>query len=197
MDDEYAGNGVAQIFMEVAPLAGRRHVAVNEHRTRKDGAVQIKEMLLERYSNAIKVRLVMDNLNTHTKASLYEMFEPEEASHLAERLDIFYTPKHGSWLNMAEIELIVLKGQCLGRRIPDLATARNHPAAWETDRNNSARKITWHFTTRDARTKLKRLYPPLYVLLIIRLPGVGCVKKPLLPGRVDQSVGGRDPAVHP
>jgi hypothetical protein len=123
--------------------------------------VQIKEMLIERYPNAIKVRLVMDNLNTHNTASLYEMFEPEEARLLAERLDIHYTPKHGSWLNMAEIELSVLKGQCLDRRIPDLATMRNQVAAWETDRNNSARKIAWQFTTTDARIKLKRFYPQI------------------------------------
>jgi len=161
MDDEYIRNGVAQVFMEVEPLAGRRHVAVTEHRTRKDWAVQIKEMLLERYPNAIKVRLVMDNLNTHTTASLYEMFEPEEARHLAERLDIHYTPKHGSWLNMAEIELSVLKGQCLDRRIPDLVSMRSQVAAWEAHRNNSARKIAWQFTTPDARIKLKRLYPQL------------------------------------
>ncbi len=110
MDDEYVRNGVAQIFMEVEPLAGRRHVALTEHRTRKDWAVQIKDMLLERYPNAIKVRLVMDNLNTHDTASLYEMFEPEEARLLAERLDIHYTPKHGSRLNMAEFSSAFLKG---------------------------------------------------------------------------------------
>lgn len=159
VDDEYVRNGVAQIFMEVEPLAGRRHVAVTEHRTRKDWALQIKEMLVERYPNAIKVRLVMDNLNTHNTASLYEMFEPEQARYLAERLDIHYTPKHGSWLNMAEIELSVLKGQCLDCRIPDLTTMRNRVAAWEADRNNSARKINWQFTTPEARVKLRRLYP--------------------------------------
>ena len=145
--------------MEVEPLGGRRHVAVTENRTRKDWAVQIKEMLDQRYPNAIKVRLVMDNLNTHNTASLYEMFEPEEARRLAERLDIHYTPKHGSWLNMAEIELSVMKGQCLDRRIPDIATMQRQVAAWENDRNNSARKITWQFTTPEARVKLKRLYP--------------------------------------
>ena len=105
IDDEYVRNGVAEIFMEVEPLVGKRHVAVNEHRARKDWALQIKQMLDERYSGVIKVRLVMDNLNTHTIASLYETFEPEEARCLSERLDIHYTPKHGSWLNMAEIEL--------------------------------------------------------------------------------------------
>jgi len=137
MDDEYVRNGVVEIFMEVEPLAGRRHAAVTERRTRKDWAQQIKQMLDERYPDAIKVRLIMDNLNTHNIASLYEAFEPQEARRLAERLDIHYTPRHGSWLNMAEI------------------------AAWEADRNNSARKIDWQFTTADARIKLKRLYPNL------------------------------------
>jgi hypothetical protein len=161
MDDEYVRNGVAQIFMEVEPLAGRRHVAVTEHRTRKEWALQIKDMLDERYPNAIKVRLVMDNLNTHNTASLYEIFEPKEARRLSERLDIHYTPKHGSWLNMAEIELSVLKGQCLDRRISDMATMQSHVSAWEKDRNNSARRIVWQFTTPEARIKLKRLYPHL------------------------------------
>ena len=161
MDDEYVRNGVAQIFMEVEPLAGRRHVAVTKRRTRKDWAQQIKQMLDERYPDAVKIRLVMDNLNTHNIASLYETFEPQEARRLAERLDIHHTPKHGSWLNMAEIELSVLKGQCLSGRIADMATMQNEVAAWESDRNNSPRKIDWQFTTSDARIKLKRLYPKL------------------------------------
>jgi transposase len=160
-DDEYVRNGVVEIFMEVEPLAGRRHVAITEHRTRKDWAMQIKQMLDERYPRAVKVRLVMDNLNTHTIASLYETFKPGEARRLAERLDIHYTPKHGSWLNMAEIELSALKGQCLNRRIPDITTMRTEVAAWEKDRNNSAKNIVWQFTTPDARIKLKRLYPKL------------------------------------
>lgn len=161
VDDEYVRNGVAEIFMEVEPLAGKRHVTVTEHRTKKDWALQIKQMLDERYPDAIKVRLVMDNLNTHNIASLYETFEPGEARHLAERLDIHYTPKHGSWLNMAEIELSVLKGQCLERRIPDMGTMQTEVAAWEKNRNNSTKKISWQFTTPDARIKLKRLYPKL------------------------------------
>ena len=159
IDDEYVRNGVAEIFMEVEPFAGKRHVAVTERRTRKDWALQIKQMLDECYPDANKVRLVMDNLNTHNIASLYEAFEPGEARRLAERLEIHYTPKHGSWLNMAEIELSVLKGQCLGCRIPDMATMQAEVSAWQKDRNNSARKIDWQFTTADARTKLKRLYP--------------------------------------
>lgn len=161
IDDEYVRYGVAEIFMEVEPLAGRRHIAVTERRTRKDWAQQIKQMLDERYPDAIKVRLVMDNLNTHNIASLYEAFEPCEARRLAKRLDIHYTPKHGSWLNMAEIELSVLKGQCLDRRIADMETMRTEIAAWERDRNNSTKKIDWQFTTQDARVKLKRLYPNL------------------------------------
>jgi transposase len=159
VDDEYVRHGVAEIFMEVEPLAGKRHVAVTERRTRKDWALQIKQMLDERYPDANKVRLVMDNLNTHNVASLYETFEPKEARRLTERLDIHYTPKHGSWLNMAEIELSVLKGQCLDRRIPDMATMQDEVAAWEKDRNNTTKKIVWQFTTSDARIKLKRLYP--------------------------------------
>jgi hypothetical protein len=127
--------------MEVEPLAGKRHVEVTERRTRKDWAIQIKQMLDERYPNAIKVRLVMDNLNTHGIASLYETFAPDEARRLVERLEILHTPKHGSWLNMAEIELSVLKGQCLDLRIADMETMQTEVAAWGRDRNNSTRKI--------------------------------------------------------
>ena len=123
--------------------------------------MQIKQMLDERYSSATKVRLVMDNLNTHNIASLYETFEPKEARRLSKRLDIHYTPKHGSWLNMAEIEFSVLKGQCLSGRIPDMTTMQMQVAAWEKERNNRVKKISWQFTTSDARIKLKRLYPNL------------------------------------
>lgn len=161
IDDEYVRKGVVEIFMEVEPLAGKRHVTVTERRTRKDWAQQIQQMLDGRYPEATKVRLVMDNLNTHNIASLYEMFEPQEASRLAKRLEIHYTPKHGSWLNMAEIEFSALKGQCLNRRIPDMATMQSEVSAWETNRNNRIRKIDWQFTTADARIKLKRLYPKL------------------------------------
>jgi hypothetical protein len=161
MDAEYVRNGVAQIFLEVEPLTGKRHVEATERRTRKDWAWWIKGMLDERYPNAIRVRMVVDNLNTHCLASLYETFEPEEARRLAERLEIHYTPKHGSWLNMAEIELSALSGQCLDRRIPDLEKLRKHIAAWENDRNNRKSKINWRFSTSDARIKLKRLYPKL------------------------------------
>ena len=161
VDHEYIRNGVAQIFLEVEPLTGKRHVAVTEHRTRKDWAWWIKSMLDERHPNAVQVRLILDNLNTHCLASLYEALEPQEARRLAERLEIHYTPKHGSWLNMAEIELSALNGQCLDRRIPNMQMMQYHMAAWENDRNNRQSKIHWHFTNADARTKLKHLYPKL------------------------------------
>ena len=161
VDHEYVRNGVAEVFLEVEPLTGKRHVAATEHRTRKDWAGWIKGMLDERYPNAVQVRLVMDNLNTHCFASLYETFEPREPRRLVERLEIHYTPKHGSWLNMAEIELSALNGQCLNQRIPDLETMQSDIAAWENDRNNQQSKIHWHFLTNDARTKLKHLYPQL------------------------------------
>lgn len=161
IDDEYVRNGVAEIFLEVEPLTGRRHVGVSARRTRTDWARWIRGMLDERYPDAVKVCLVMDNLNTHSTASLYETFPPEQARTLAERLDIHYTPKHGSWLNIAEIELSVLKGQCLDRRIPDMDTMQQQIAAWENDRNNRQSKVIWQFSTKDARIKLKRLYPKL------------------------------------
>ena len=161
VDHEYVRNGVAEIFLEVEPLTGQRHIAITEHRTRKDWALFIKGMLDERYPQATKVRLVMDNLNTHSAASLYETFEPEEAHRLARRLEIHYTPKHGSWLNVAEIELSALSIQCLARRIPDIDLLRKAVAAWERDRNDRSRTIDWRFTTENARIKLKRLYPKL------------------------------------
>ena len=161
VDDEYVRNGVASIFMEVEPLGGMRKVKITERRTRIDWAHFIKEMLDERYPDATKVVLVMDNLNTHNMASLYTAFPPAEARRLAERLEIHYTPKHGSWLNVAEIELSVLKRQCLGGRIADIGKLRNEVDAWNTDRNNRHSDIDWQFRTKDARVKLKRLYPKL------------------------------------
>jgi hypothetical protein len=161
LDHEYVRNGVAEIFLEVAPLTGRRHVAVTEHRTRKDWAHFIKGMLDERYAQALKIRLVLDNLNTHSLASLYEAFPAAEAQRLAQRLEIHYTPKHGSWLNVAEIELSALTSQCLDRRLPDLATMKAEIAAWELARNHRSKPIDWQFTTAKARIKLKRLYPNL------------------------------------
>jgi hypothetical protein len=161
VDHEYIRNGVAEVFLEVEPLVGRRHVAATEHRTKKDWAWWIKKMLDERYPDAIRIRLILDNLNTHCPASLYEVFPPQEARMLAERIEIHYTPKHGSWLNMAEIELSALSGQCLNRRIPDLATMQSHVASWENDQNNRQSKIRWRFSTSDARVKLQHLYPKL------------------------------------
>jgi hypothetical protein len=161
IDHEYVRNGVCEIFMEVEPLRGRRHVTIPQRRTREDWARQIKHMLDDRYPEAIKVRLVMDNLNTHSIASLYETFEPQEARRLAERLDIHYTPKHGSWLNISEIELSVLKGQCLNRRIADMETMQTQVAAWQRHRNNASKKISWQFTTSEARIKPQHLYPKL------------------------------------
>ena len=158
-DDEYVRNGVAELFMFVEPLTGWRRVSVTEHRTRQDWAAEVKSLLDVRYPNAEKVRLVMDNLNTHAIASLYEAFPACEARRLAERLEIHYTPKHGSWLNMAEIEFSALSGQCLDRRIADIDTLKKEVAAWECRRNNKEAKIDWRFTAENARIKLKRLYP--------------------------------------
>lgn len=161
MDHEYVRNGVATLFVEIEPLAGRRHVEVTERRTRQDWAYFIKAMLDERYPEAIKVRLVMDNLNTHNIASLYETFPPAEARRLVDRLEIHHTPKHGSWLNIAEIELSALAGQCLNRRIHDVASMRREVSAWQVHRNQRGAPINWRFTTEDARIKLIRLYPKL------------------------------------
>jgi len=160
-DHEYCRNGVADIFIEVEPLAGRRHAEITQSRTRLDWAHFIKGMLEVRYPNAPKVRLVMDNLNTHNTASLYEAFPAEEARRLAERLEIHYTPKHGSWLNIAEIELSALNTQCLQRRIPDIGLMRSEVAAWEKERNCRGVPINWRFTNPQARIKLNHLYPKL------------------------------------
>ena len=159
IDDEYVRNGVASIFMEVEALGGKRSAKITDTRTRVDWAHFIKEMLEERYPKAQKVVLVMDNLNTHNTASLYTAFSPEVARKLTERLEIHYTPKHGSWLNIAEIELSVLKRQCLAGRIPDINKMRAEVRAWNIDRNNQQTKVDWQFKTKDARIKLKRLYP--------------------------------------
>lgn len=160
-DYEYELNGVCNIFMFYEPLGGKRYVTITDHRTKNDWAVQIKELLNHHYPWAEKVVLVMDNLNTHAGGSLYEAFPPEEAKTLLERLEIHYTPKHGSWLNIAEIELRVLSGQCLNRRIPDKQALIDEVNAWAAQRNNKRAKVDWRFTTSNARTKLKRLYPIL------------------------------------
>jgi len=159
VDDEYVRCGVASIFLEVEPLGGKRQVKITEQRTRVDWAHFIQEMLEERYPDAEKVVLVMDNLNTHDTASRYTAFPPEEARRLADRLEIHYTPKHGSWLNIAEIEFSVLKRQCLAGRIDGIEKVRSKVAAWNVDRNNRQTKVDWQFCTHDARIKLKRLYP--------------------------------------
>lgn len=160
-DYEYIRNGMCSIFVFTEPLAGWRHVCAKEHRTKVDWASKIKELLEVHYPTAEKVRLVMDNLNTHTIGSLYEAFPPAQALALAKRLEIHYTPKHGSWLNIAEIELNVLTMQCLDRRIPSIVELNRHLAAWETSRNHTTKHVDWHFTTQQARDKLKRLYPKL------------------------------------
>ena len=160
-DYEYVRNGTVNLFMMSEPLAGRRHVRVTDRRTKKDFAETIKELADERYPDAEKIVLVMDNLNTHSPASLYEAFEPSEARRLAEKLEIHYTPKHGSWLDMAEIEIGILSRQCLNRRIDDATTLRREVAAWENDRNRRATKVNWRFTTANARIKLRRLYPSI------------------------------------
>jgi transposase len=159
VDYEYEREGVVNLFLFCEPLAGRRWVDVTEHRTRADWAHQIKEMLDMRYPEAERVVLVMDNLNTHTPAALYEAYSPEEARRLLERLEIHYTPKHGSWLNIAEIELSVLGRQCLDRRVPDYETLAAEVGAWEDRRNEAGGRVSWQFTAEDARIKLKRLYP--------------------------------------
>lgn len=158
-DYEYERHGVANVFMFCEPLGGWRHVSITERRTKRDWAQEVKALLDVHYPQAERVTLVMDNLNTHTPASLYEAFEPQEARRLIARLETVYTPKHGSWLNIAELELNVLGRQCLGRRIPDKSTLIREAATWETDRNNERTKVDWRFTTDKARIKLKRLYP--------------------------------------
>jgi transposase len=161
MDYEYERNGTANLFMRFEPLAGRRRVKVTDQRTKVDFAHAIRDMVDQDYPEAEAIVLVMDNLNTHKPASLYEAFEPAEARRLIEKLEIHYTPKHGSWLNMAETELSVMTKQCLDRRIPDVATLRREIAAWERQRNKARSKINWHFTTHDARIKLRKLYPSI------------------------------------
>ena len=161
VDDEYERKGVASIFCEVEPLGGKRKVKITGQRTRIDWAHFVREMLDERYADAEKVVLVMDNLNTHNIASLYTAFPAKEARRLANRLEIHYTPKHGSWLNIAEIELSVLKRQCLSGRIDDIEKMREEVAVWNADRDNRQTKVNWQFRTKDARIKLKRLYPNL------------------------------------
>ena len=158
-DYEYERRGVVNLFLVCEPLRGWRDVMVSDRRTRIDWAQCIKELVDVHYPDAEKIVLVQDNLNTHTPASLYEAFPPAEAKRLADKLELHYTPKHGSWLNMAEIELGILAGQCLDRRLPDRETLEHEVAAWVATRNAALKTIDWRVTTDDARIKLKRLYP--------------------------------------
>ena len=163
VDYEYKREGVADLFMFFEPLAGKRYVKVTDQRTRKDWAIAMQELSDGIYPQAEKIVIVMDNLNTHSSASFYETFEPDEARRLINRFEFHYTPKHGSWLNMAEIELGVLIRQCLTRRIADKATLQTEVNAWQKDRNAKVVKVNWRFTSADARIKLKHLYPVLQV----------------------------------
>jgi hypothetical protein len=159
IDYEYRRNGVVNLFMMFEPLKARRHVKVMDRRTRKDFAACIRELVDVHYADAEKIVLVLDNLNTHSEGSLYEAFEPAEARRLAEKLEIHYTPKHGSWLNMAEIEIGVLSRQCLSKYIESKERMIAEVAAWERQRNEANATVDWQFKTADARVKLKKLYP--------------------------------------
>jgi len=158
-DSEYKRNGVSNLFMMFEPLAGWRHVKVTDNRMAVDFAYCLRDLVDIHYPNVEKIILVMDNLNTHTIASLYKAFSPEEAFRIAQKFEIHYTPKHGSWLNMAEIEFSALSRQCLKRRIPDQQTLIKEIEAWEVNRNNLTVKCCWQFTVENARTKLNKLYP--------------------------------------
>lgn len=160
-DSEYVRHGTCSIFVWVEPLAGQRRVDARPRRTRVDWATEVARLLGIDYPHSARVVLVMDNLNTHTLGSLYEAFEPTRARALAERLEIHYTPKHGSWLNIAEIELARLTRQCLDRRIDNLDLLNSELAAWQADANADERKVIWQFTSNDARIKLRHLYPQL------------------------------------
>lgn len=158
-DPEYVRAGVVNVFLVSEPLAGWRQVRVSDQRTRRDWAACVQELVDVHYAAAERIVLVLDQLNTHSPAALYEAFPPADAKRLADRLEIHYTPKHGSWLNMAEIELSILERQCLDRRLGDRATMEQEVAAWVARRNTAGERIDWRFTTADARIKLKRLYP--------------------------------------
>lgn len=161
VDFEYERCGVANIFLASEPLQGKRYVEVTEKKTKADWAVFIKQIADEWYKDAEKITLVMDNLATHKAAALYEVYPPQEAKRIWDRFEFIYTPKHGSWLNMAEIELNVLMGQCLNRRIDNMKEMKGEAKAWQQHRNNKEAKINWQFTNEKARVKLKRLYPTI------------------------------------
>jgi hypothetical protein len=160
-DYEYERNGVANLCMFFCPLRNWRHVKVTDRRTKVDYAECMRALVDELLPDAARIRVVQDNLNTHPPVALYEVFPPAEAHRILDRLEFHYTPKHGSWLNMAEIELSVLNRQCLDRRIPDKQTLQQEAAAWEESRNAKGASVNWRFTTEDARIKLKRLYPSI------------------------------------
>lgn len=160
-DTEYERNGTSNIFLSFEPLKGRRQFKITERRTKIDWAHYVRDLVDKEYLHAEKIILVQDNLNTHTGASLYEAFEPAEAKRILDKLEFHYSPKHGSWLNMAEIELSHLSRQCLDRRIPDRETLQKEVSAWLKQRNAEASKVEWQFTAKDARIKLKKLYPTL------------------------------------
>lgn len=161
VDYEYVRNGMVNIFMMNEPLKGRRFVEITESKTKKDWAMFIKKIADDQYPKAKKITLVMDNFITHSASSFYETFEPKEAKRLWDRFEFVFTPKHGSWLNMAEIELHVLNGQCLNRHIPTMEIIKQEIEAWQIHRNNKDTKINWQFTNKRARVKLKRLYPSI------------------------------------
>ena len=158
-DPEYKRNGVSNLFMIFAPLLGFRHVEVTDTRTSVDFAHICRDIVDVHFPNAEKILLVCDNLNTHKLGSLYKAFDEQEADRIAAKLEFHYTPKHGSWLNMAEIEFSVLRRQCLSRRLPDQETLKREVQAWQTSRNEQRAKVNWRFKTDDARIKLKKLYP--------------------------------------
>jgi len=158
-DHEYERNGVSNLFMFFSPTENWRHVIVTDRRTKIDWAIAMKELSDIHFKDAEKIIVVLDNLNTHNASSFYETFDPEEARRLTERFEFHYTPKHGSWLNMAETELSILFRQCLDKRIPDQTTLKKQVANWEIQRNNNQSTIDWQFTINNARVKLKRLYP--------------------------------------
>jgi hypothetical protein len=160
VDYEYIRHGIINIFMANEPLMGKRFVEVTSLKTKKEWANFIKK-IVNQYSKAKKITLVMDNFKTHTASAFYETFEPEEAKELWDRFEFVYTPKHGSWLNMAEIELHVLNGQCLNRHISDIKKIEEEVHAWQSNRNNKNSKINWQFTNKEARVKLKKLYPSI------------------------------------
>ena len=162
VDYEYIRHGVVNVFMANEPLKGKRFVEVTPLKTKKEWAIFVKRIADEWYPGAEKITLVMDNFKTHSASAFYETFEPAEAKRLWDRFDFVYTPKHGSWLNMAEIELHVLNGQCLNRHIPTMQKIKEEVAAWQNNRNNKNSKINWQFENKDARVKLKRLYPSLH-----------------------------------